>query len=90
MLPRRLVVSVAVGLVIVATALIAVAIVYFRVPATHLPSFWPGYDVVRHTKTTGRVLPSSPHTSRGLVALLVAIGAISVAWWTTFRYQPGD
>ncbi len=81
---------VAVGLVILAIACVAVAIVYFRVPAAHLPSFWPGYDAVRHTTSAGRALPSSPQTSRGLVALLVAIGAISAAWWTMFRYQPAD
>jgi len=81
---------VTVGLVILATAFIAVAIVYFRVPAAHLPSFLPGYGAVRHTTSDGRALPSRPQTARGLMALLVAIGAICAAWWTTFRYQPAD
>ena len=90
MLSRRMAVAIAVALAVVATALIAIAIVYLAVPATHLPSVLPGHEAVRHAKRTGRALPSSPHTSRGVVALIVALGAIAAAWWMAFRYQPAD
>jgi len=75
---------------IVAMALLAVAIVYLVVPATHLPSFLPGHEAVRHAKRTGRALPSSAHTSRGVVVLVLALGAFAAAWWMAFRHRPDD
>jgi hypothetical protein len=88
-LPRRLVAPFAVALVILGAALIAIAIVYFVVPAGHLPGWWPGHDAVRYATKEGRAVPGR-YTSRGTFGLLVALGAISAAWWITFRYEPTD
>ena len=90
MLSRRGAVAIAVVLVVIGVALVAVAIVYLVIPATHLPSFWPGHEAVRHAKRTGRALPSNAHTSRGILAFIVALGAIAAAWWIAVRYQPAD
>ena len=85
---RRMAAPLAAALVVVAAALIAIAIVYLVVPATHLPSFLPGHEAVRHAKRTGRALPSSAHTSRGVLVFVLALGTIAAAWWTAFRYRP--
>ena len=52
-------------------ALIAIAIVYFSVPADHLPGFFPGHD-----PAVARV-----HLKHGLVAAAIGVVLIVVAWF---------
>jgi len=89
MIPRHLVRPIVIALCVIAALLLAGALIYLLVPATHLPSFWPGHDPTKHTKR-GRAIPSNPHTSRGIVLIIAASVPLVAAWWLQFRYEPTD
>jgi hypothetical protein len=65
-------------------------IVYLTVHANKLPSFWPGHVDTRYTRRTHKALPSSAHTKRGYVAIILAIASFIGAWWVLFRYKPAE
>jgi hypothetical protein len=51
--------------------LVVVAVVYFVVPASSLPGWWPGYD-----PTLARM-----HYKHGAGALVAGVGLLAYAWF---------
>jgi hypothetical protein len=89
-LTKKWIVPLFIVLCVVGVVLLVVGIVYLTVKASSLPSFWPGHVDVRYTKKTHKALPTSAHTKRGLVAVILSIAAFIGAWWVLFRYKPAD
>ncbi len=58
-------------LIVLGLALIAIAVVYFMVPADQLPSFFPG-----HAAGVARV-----HTKHGLVSGALGVVLIAIGWF---------
>jgi hypothetical protein len=58
-------------LTVLGLALIAVAAVYFLMPADSLPSFLPGYEA-------GLMRPRMKH---GIVAAVAGVVALAAGWW---------
>ena len=67
---RRLLASVA---IVIGILLIAVAVVYFAVPAKSLPSFFPGHQAGS----------THHHTKHGIASLLVGLACLAFAWFNT-------
>jgi hypothetical protein len=56
---------------IAGVVLIAIAIVYFAVPAKSLPGFFPGHEAGS----------AHHHVKHGIAALLLGLGAFVLAWF---------
>ena len=88
MLLRSWVNPLCIALCAVAAVFILLGIVYFFVPATHLPSFLPGH---LHTVKRYKVHQvSHPARKRALLVMLPAALPLAAAWWLRFRYDPLD
>ena len=68
MLKTRAIVAAAVGLL-----LIIVAVVYFVLPASDLPAFFPGY----------RAGDTAHHFKHGIGALLLGLSGFTFAWFNS-------
>jgi hypothetical protein len=62
---------------IVGVLLIAVAVVYFTMPAKSLPTFFPGH-VSASSAEAGH-----HHSKHGIAALVVALACFAFAWFQT-------
>ena len=60
-----------IALYIIAALLAVIAIMYFTVPANHLPVFMPGYSADLAKK----------HITHGVGALVLALVALAIAWF---------
>jgi len=69
---------------------LVVGIVYLTVHANNLPSFFPGHVPTRYTRKKHIALPTSAHTKRGFVALILSIASFIGAYWVLFQYKPAD
>jgi hypothetical protein len=87
---KKWIVPLFIVLCVIGVVFLVVGIVYLTVKANSLPSFWPGHVETRYTKKTHRALPTSAHTKRGLVAIVLAIASFIGAYWVLFRYKPAD
>ena len=67
---RRLLASLA---IVVGSALIVIAIVYWAEPAKSLPSFFPGHQAGSNHH----------HTKHGIAAFLVGLASFAFAWFNT-------
>jgi hypothetical protein len=56
---------------VLGTALVVVAVIYWVEPADSLPSFFPGHEAG----------PSHHHTKHGIAALVVALSCFVFAWF---------
>jgi uncharacterized RDD family membrane protein YckC len=59
--------------VLVGIVLVALAVVYFAVPAQSLPGFIPGYEAGN----------AQHHVKHGIAALLLGLAAFAFAWFQT-------
>jgi uncharacterized membrane-anchored protein YitT (DUF2179 family) len=69
-----------VAAVIVGVALIALAVVYWAVPAESLPGFVPG-----HEAGSGH-----HHVKHGIAAFLVGLALLAFAWFQTGKEPPAS
>jgi hypothetical protein len=86
---RHLIRPVSIALTAVGTILVAFAVVYLAVRASHLPAFLPGH-LARRVGKTGHVIRTHAHVKLGVALMLVAIASFAAAWWVAFRYEPVD
>jgi len=85
---RRWINPLCIALCAVAAVFIVLGIVYFFVPASHLPSFLGTHA---HGMKRYKVHhPSHPSRKRALLVMLPAAIPLAAAWWLRFRYDPLD
>jgi len=89
MLSRQLIRPVAIGLAVIGTIFLVLAIVYITMKASSLPSFLPGHLTERVTRK-GHVIGTQAHWKRGIVLLFAAVATFALTWWLAFRYDPAD
>ncbi len=63
--------------IIAGIILLVIALVYFMNPANGLPVFFPGYNPAL----------ASHHWKHGLLALILGVGALVVAWFNSGSAQ---
>jgi len=85
---RRWINPLCIALCVVAALFLLLGLVYFFVPATHLPSFLPGaHHGVKRYKVHHA---AHPGRKRALLVMLPAALPLAAAWWLKFRYDPLD
>ena len=89
MITKKWVVPLFIVFCVVGVVLLVLGIVYLTMHAADLPSWLPGHVTARITKK-GKTLPTSAHTKRGLIAIVLATVSFIGAWWVLFRYKPAE
>ena len=89
MITKKWVVPLFIVLCVVGVVLLVLGIVYLSVHAADLPSWLPGHVTARINRK-GKTLPTSAHTKRGYVAIILSIASFIGAWWMLFRYKPAE
>ena len=69
-----------IGLGILGVAFLALAVYYFRTPASSLPVFIPGHEAG----------VSAPHMKHGIAAAILGIGCGILAWFMSGKQAPSE
>ncbi len=87
-LPRSWIVPLCVLLCVIAGVFVVFGLVYFFVPTTHLPGWFPGHvAAVKRYKVHHATHPSR---RRAVIVMVPAVIPLAAAWWLRFRYTPPD
>jgi hypothetical protein len=75
---------------VLAGILVFIGLVYFFVPAAHLPRRWPGHVPGRPPNRYKVHISTRAYRVRAVIAFFLAAGPVAAAWWLRFRYEPAD
>jgi hypothetical protein len=79
-----------IALCVIAAGFFLLGIVYFFLPASHLPSFVPGH--LHATVVTRYKVHHASHPAHKSALIIMAPAALplAAAWWLRFRFYPLD
>jgi hypothetical protein len=89
-IPRTWIVPLCIGLCVLAGILVLIGLLYFFLPAAHLPSWLPGHVPGRPPNRYKVHIVSRSYRVRAVLAFFLASGPLAAAWWLRFRYEPPD